>query len=76
MAGLLGEYLHWTYVSTLAHASPCLEFPLLSFLDLNSTQESSHVLQKNLSFLLPVHRMVAQSQVDSVSNTDPATSSW
>ena len=29
----------------------CLEFPLLSFLGLNPTQESLHVLQKILPFL-------------------------
>ena len=54
-------------------ANHCLEFPLRSFLDLNPTQDSSHVLQKNLSFLLQTHIMVAQSQTDLVSNTGPAT---
>lgn len=64
--------LHQTYAPTPAHASPFLEFPLLSFLGTSPTQESSHMLQKYLLFLLQAYGMAAKSQIGLVSHSGPA----
>lgn len=55
---------------------PGLQFPLFSFLGLNPIQESPHMLQKTLAFLLQAHSVVAKWQIDVVADTGLTPASW